>query len=173
MNRTRIALIGTAAVLLAVWAASASLPSAAPARDAADAAAKKRAARDAPPPEPLFDVDRAADRLRTRRDTMPPPAARRNPFEYDLAPVRSAARRTEPPPAVEVEPDQPRRPLFTLSGVAEKDGVRTAVIAGFGQLFFAKAGDTVASRYEVIAVGADAVELRDTYDGQTLRLLLR
>jgi len=51
--------------------------------------------------------------------------------------------------------------------------VRTAVIAGVGQLFFAKAGDTLGGRYTVTAIGADAVELRDATTGETVRLALQ
>ena len=51
--------------------------------------------------------------------------------------------------------------------------MRTAVISGLGQLFFAKVGDNVTTRYTVTAIGADAVELRDVDDGETLRLALQ
>ena len=63
-------------------------------------------------------------------------------------------------------------------GIADKTGedgtmVRTAVISGSGQLFFAKVGDTVTTRYTVTAIGADAVELRELTTGETLRLALQ
>ncbi len=51
--------------------------------------------------------------------------------------------------------------------------MRTAVISGLGQLFFAKAGDNVTTRYTVTAIGADAVELRDATTGETVRLALQ
>ena len=51
--------------------------------------------------------------------------------------------------------------------------VRTAVISGLGQLFFAKAGDPVTARYTVSAITTDAVELRDVTTGETLRLALQ
>ncbi len=51
--------------------------------------------------------------------------------------------------------------------------MRTAVISGLGQLFFAKVGDTVSTRYTVTAIGADAVELRDVTTGETIRLALQ
>ena len=51
--------------------------------------------------------------------------------------------------------------------------VRTAILSGLGDVFLVKAGEIVASRYEVVAVGADAVELRDLGTGRTLRLGLR
>ena len=65
-----------------------------------------------------------------------------------------------------------------MSGIADKTGedgkiVRTAVISGLGQLFFAKAGDNVTTRYTVAAIGADAVELRDATTGETMRLALQ
>jgi hypothetical protein len=70
---------------------------------------------------------------------------------------------------------------LTLSGIAEDVGpdsdgaplVRTAVLSGLGDVFLAKAGDTILSRYEVVAIGADAVELKDLTTLRTIRLGLR
>jgi hypothetical protein len=174
MNRTRIALLGLLAVLVAVWVSSASLPSA-PSEAPPGSGPKADAGQ---PPASLFDLEEAAGRLRSRREEAPAPRdSGRNPFEF----VASAPSPAAPRPAIAdlapTAPATPPPPLLTLSGIAERtveEGkVRTAVISGFGQLFFAKAGDKIATRYEVTAIGADAVELRDIYSGQTVRLTLK
>jgi hypothetical protein len=51
--------------------------------------------------------------------------------------------------------------------------IRTAVLSGLGDVFLVRAGDVVASRYEIVAVGADAVELKDLATGRTFRIGLR
>lgn len=175
MNRTRVVLLGLLAVLVAVWVSSASLPSApadtAAARAARDAAAAK--------PAPLaFDVTAASERLRIQRREAPAPRGQgRNPFEF--APVTTPAPRVvaPPPPVAPSVPATPPPPPLTLSGIVDKtvgdEKVRTAVISGLGQLFFAKTGDTIATRYEVTAITPDVVELRDIYTKQTTRLALR
>jgi hypothetical protein len=176
MNRTRVALLGLLAVLLAVWVSSASLPSA-PAETAAARAAREAAA--AKPAPLAFDVTAAAERLRVQRREAPAPRGQgRNPFEFATvttpAPPRVVA---PPPPAAPTEPAPPPPPPLTLSGIVDKtvgdQQVRTAVISGLGQLFFAKTGDTIATRYEVTAISPDVVELRDIYTKQTTRLALR
>jgi hypothetical protein len=65
-----------------------------------------------------------------------------------------------------------------LIGIAEDkaDGgvVRTAMITGEAEdLFLVVRGDSVAGRYEVVAIGADAVELKDLTTGAIRRLALR
>jgi hypothetical protein len=106
-----------------------------------------------------------------------PPArvtVRRNPFAFP-APRRPAEaatlqRAVQPPP---VEP----RPDLTLSGIAEDAAaggtVRTAVIAAAGQLFFAKEGDRVLSRFVVLRIAADAVQVRDTERGEVFTLAFK
>ena len=51
--------------------------------------------------------------------------------------------------------------------------MRTAIVSGFGDIFLVKAGETVASRYRVVSVASDGVELVDETDGSTLRLSLK
>lgn len=125
-----------------------------------------------------FDVHAQADRLRKRLATAPAPRPVRNPFVFaprSPVPARVAPRVAPPPPSpvpVDVEP------ALTLIGLAE-DGageamVRTAMIADAGdQLFVVKVGQTVAGRYRVSAIGADAVELIDATTGLARRLVLR
>lgn len=177
-NRSRIVLLGLFAVLIAVWGASASLPLAR-SGDQADRPAAHDDRRLAPA---LFDVDEVATRLRNlQRESPAPREGGRNPFDYArlTAPPAAAAPGAPPTDAIAPPPPSaPPAPLFTLSGIADKTGqdgtmVRTAVISGLGQLFFAKAGDNVTTRYTVIAIGADAVELRDATTGETVRLALQ
>jgi hypothetical protein len=175
-NRSRIVLLGLSVVLVAVWGASASLPLAR-SGDRGD----RRAAKDDRQPTPsLFDVDEASIRLRNRQRESPAPReGGRNPFEYArLAAPPVAAAPAPPPPDAIAPPSPPPAPVFTLSGIADKTGedgkvVRTAVISGLGELFFAKVGDNVTTRYTITAIGATAVELRDATTGETVRLALQ
>ncbi len=155
--------------------ASASLPLA-----RSDEQNDRRATEDERPPAPsLFDVEEASSRLRNRQRESPAPReGGRNPFEYARLTAPPAPAAPAPPPAEAIALPPPPPPPFTLSGIADKTGedgamVRTAVISGLGQLFFAKVGDTVTSRYTVSAIGVDAVELRDVTTGETLRLALQ
>ena len=123
-------------------------------------------------------------RLRERlHPTAAPQAPVRNLFEFSrTAPGRRAA--AAPRPAVTDEPAPPpaARPVplaasFRLVGIAEDAGpdgpIRTAIISGSGQLFFAKAGDRVAERYEVARISGDAAELVDLNDHSALTLALK
>ena len=67
------------------------------------------------------------------------------------------------------------RPLhLTLVGVAEQtvDGetVRTAVLSMSTQLYYVKAGERVGAAYEVVAVEAGAVEVKDLVSGAVRRI---
>jgi hypothetical protein len=177
-NRTRNVLLGIFGVLIAVWGASASLPLAL----SGDQAERRAAEDDRPPAPALFDVDEAAARLRNRQRESPAPReGGRNPFDYAPVSAPPATAAPAPPPAEAIAPPAPTEPpppVFTLSGIADKTGddgktVRTAVISGLGQLYFAKVGDTVTDRYTVTAIGVDAVDLRDATTGQAIRLVLQ
>jgi hypothetical protein len=79
-----------------------------------------------------------------------------------------------PPPAVL----QIREPALQLIGVAEtntNDGpVRTALITGgHSELMMVTVGQRILSRYDVVAVAADAVELKDVDTGAIRRLILQ
>jgi hypothetical protein len=191
MNKTRIALLGILAVLVAVWVSSATLPpSSAPTpavgpSSAAKSAKTSRPARGAQQRDVTsFDLNEAAERLHARLETAKRPLPpERNPFEFGAAP---APRRPEPPPppiALPIVPPGPQPPPFAFTGVAEhKNGdaiERTAILTGTNpggadnQIYFAKPGDRVIGRYEVTAIGADAIELRELASGQIVRLGLR
>lgn len=156
-------------------AASVGASSAAP-RDRAGAASSGRTV------EAPFDLDDVRARLRARRTEAPRPRSpERNAFEFaPEAPVRlagGAARGAAPAPAQVMPPTVPPPPQLTLSGVAEtRQGdqvVRTAIISGMGQLFFAKPGDRLANTYVVSIIGPDIVELREVATGRVIRLTLR
>jgi hypothetical protein len=129
------------------------------------------------------EIQQQADRLRSRLVVAPAPSeARRNPFVFRTREVQSARDVSTTPESAAAEPAAAAAPLpepdpFTLSGVATDENpegpVRTAVLSGLGDVFLVKAGDIVASRYEIVAVGADAVELKDVTSGRTFRIGLR
>lgn len=129
------------------------------------------------------DIESQSVRLRARLATAPMPSAKgRNPFRFS----EPAARRVQPaaiPQAAESDAaaaapsaSAPTIPL-TLSGIAEDTSaagtIRTAVLSGLGDVFLAKPGDVILSRFQIVAVGADAVEILDTASGATVRLGLR
>jgi hypothetical protein len=134
------------------------------------------------------EIQAQATRLRAHLAAAPQPTpSGRNPFTFESRETR--IRRGERVRAASVQQSlesafatsAPEPPPLTLSGVAEESSpagnsalpVRIAVLSGYGDVFLARTGDTIASRYQVIAVGADAVELKDLLAGQTIRLGLR
>jgi hypothetical protein len=120
-----------------------------------------------------------AERTKALRDfrASPPPrgAVRRNPFSF-VSPVRQAAAPAAVMPLA-IVPDPPPRPPVTLLGIAEDAGpagpVRTAVLKSDGQVVFAKEGDRVLSRFLVVRIAADAVQLKDTERGDAFTLILK
>lgn len=127
------------------------------------------------------DIQAQAGRLRARLADAPAPReAQRNPFRFAerAAPV---TRRPSPRVAVPFEPapvpPEVREPSLQLIGVAENrtaEGVvRTAMITGgHSELTMARAGQRILGQYEVVAIGADAVELKDVQTGAIRRLIL-
>ena len=127
------------------------------------------------------DVQTQASRLRDRLAQAPAPSSQeRNPFSFVVRAAsapRVAVRPVNPAPAIVPEP-QVSEPLLTLIGVAEMAGpsgpVRTAMITGpGGDLLMVQAGQILLGRYEVAAIGADAVQLKDTGSGAVRTLVLR
>ena len=126
------------------------------------------------------DVQAQAGRLRERLSNAPSPGrVERNLFSFGLrpqpkkraAPMEAAA--AIAPPAPEV-----LEPVLELIGIAETRAaegvVRTAMITGGrDELMMVTVGQRLLSRYDVVAVGADAVELRDLETGLPRRLVLR
>jgi hypothetical protein len=130
------------------------------------------------------DVQAQASRLRERLAQAPAPnSAPRNPFRFAPAPsqrrVRAAATRPDPPEATPIEVVMPpAEPALDLVGVAETSTaeglVRTAMMTGgTGDLIMAIAGQRILGRYDVVAIDAEAVELKDVQTGTVRRLVLR
>jgi hypothetical protein len=127
------------------------------------------------------DVHAQAEKLKTRLAAAPAPQQPvRNPFAF--APREASVRRERrvaPVAPLPVGPiAAPDEPAIELIGVAENHtghGIeRTAVISALsGELFLVKEGETIAARYRVKAIGADAVELSDLVSGVARRLALR
>ncbi len=130
-----------------------------------------------PQPDPVGNgLSERATRLRTYLAAPPPHGAiRRNPFSFTSARPAASAR-VERRVEVDSEALAPR-PELTLSGIAEDRAAgaaaRTAVIAADGQLVFAKEGDRVFSRFLVLRIAADAVQLEDTVRDEVFTLALK
>ncbi len=112
-------------------------------------------------------------RLHERLRPTTTPLQSRDLFRYASHPSSAtlAAPRAQSAPAPE---PAPIAPVLKLVGIAE-DGadaavVRTAILAGFGDLFLVKEGEVVTPRYRVSRISSDAVELVDSLDQTTLRL---
>jgi hypothetical protein len=127
------------------------------------------------------DVQTQAARLRHRLAAAPAPQApARNPFTFAERRIPESRTRVPAPAVTNVEPAPPpvvEMPL-SLIGIAEDRTaaglVRTAMIAGPAEddLHLLTPGQTLAGRYRVVAVGADAVELSDLVTGAVRRLAL-
>ncbi len=168
-------LLGTAAC--SVWLASA----AGVTRQAGQARTTPRQIEAAQFDALAADMQTQAGRLRERLAQAPAPTeAIRNPFRFaDRRPPAVRAGRAVLPVA-EAAPALPeiREPVLQLIGVAEtntKDGrVRTAMITGgHSELMMVTAGQRILGRYDVVAVGADAVELKDLETKAVRRLILQ
>ncbi len=126
------------------------------------------------------EIARLHDRL---RPSALPQTPVRNAFSFRSAAAKPAPAAPAaapmpglffPVPSAATKPESGLK----LSGFAEDpapDGaiVRTAIISGPTQLYLAKEGETVASRYRVTKISADAVELADINSGASLRLVLK
>ena len=172
LNRATTIVVG--GVVLATWLATAAGTGGAR-EDRQDAAPQVRGDLD-----PLVaEVQAQAERLRERLSTAPAPTVEpRNPFQFaSREPRILAARRVNAPAPVTPEAPpvaEPVRPQLSLVGLAEDDArIRTAVIAGMGELFLVKAGETLTPRFRVDAIGADAVEISDLQTGSAFRLVLK
>ncbi len=128
----------------------------------------------------VADVQAQSGRLRERLSNAPSPVgAERNPFTFVARrqPVRAAEVAVAQEPSLPAPPEI-LEPALNLIGIAETrvpDGIqRTAMITGGrDDLMMVTAGQRILSRYDVVAVGADAVELKDLETGLTRRLVLR
>jgi len=126
------------------------------------------------------EVQAQAGRLRARLAAAPAPRpVERNPFNFSARPApRRLADKRPPSPVSRTPPVENREPVLELIGIAENarpEGlVRTAMITGgHDELMMVTAGQRILGRYDVVLVGADAVELKDVQTGGTRRLILR
>jgi hypothetical protein len=118
-------------------------------------------------------VQSQASRLRQRLSSAPAPHPTvRNPFEFALQP-RAIVHDTKPIDAAPPVVDAPPEPNLVLIGLAEEGATRTAMIELGDELVMASEGQTVAGRYRVAKVAADAIELVDLVTGTTRRLFLK
>ena len=121
------------------------------------------------------EIARLHERL---RPTATPRQPGRDLFSFvSPAPPRPAPVQMPTAPPVNAPIARPAPPALKLSGIAEDATpaglVRTAILSGFGQLFVAKEGDSIAERYRVVHISSDVVELTDVVEGGVLRLALR
>ena len=126
--------------------------------------------------ELAIEIERLHERL---APAVAPRTPGRNLFSFraaaprPVAPLPPAASRA----ALSELPAPMALPSLKLSGIAEDAGpdgpVRIAFIAGEGQLFMVKQGETVTPRYRVARISADVVELTDVIDNSVRRLALR
>ena len=127
------------------------------------------------------DVQSQAVRLRQRLASAPAPEGTdRNPFTFraQRQPVAPAAASRPAPLLPPVPVPDLGEPALELIGIAETrtpaGPVRTAMITGGrDELIMVTAGQRILSRYDVVAVSVDAVELRDVETGAIRRLALR
>jgi hypothetical protein len=130
-------------------------------------------------PLPAHGILAQAERLRARLASPPPyRAPARNPFQFYEPPRAPQPVGKKAAPALTTAAVDPvERPEMKLVGIAEdsgEDGVvhRTAIVSAMMQLFFAKEGERVLGRYEVIRITSDAAQLRGP-EGETFSLVLR
>ena len=125
------------------------------------------------------DVQSQAVKLRHRLAMAPAPQAPiRNPFEFGshLIEKRHARAHVE---AAAVDRRPRRRPDGAgVDRMAEQKTpaglIRTAMIGQLdGQFVMAIEGQEVAGRYQVVAIGADSVELKDVVSGSLRRLVMK
>jgi hypothetical protein len=172
MNVKRTTTIVVVGAALIAWLAGAAtsnhtIPPAAIVRQSA---IEKRGA------ELAVEIERLHERL---APAVAPSAPGRNLFTFHAAAPRQAAPPVAPPrPAlIEFAPPPMALPPLKLSGIAEDPGedgpIRVAFIAGEGQLFMVKEGETVTPRYRVAKISAEVVELTDVIDNSIRRLALR
>lgn len=171
MKWKRIATIGVVGGALAVWLAGAATSN----RRVIDTTIAT------PTPIELRGAALADEiaQLRERlRPVVEPQRPARNLFQFSS---RAAAPRTRvDPPAPALSelpaPPAPAAPPLKLVGIAEDPGpdgpVRTAIISGFGQLFFVKEGDSIAGRFRVQQLSGEVAELSDLADSTIHRLAL-
>ena len=178
MTRRRLTILSLVLACVAAWWAAATSM----ATWRVPASAVEPAARAAVPLPRLDD-----ERLRLRLDSpaVPPIERTRNPFVLQsAAPTVPPGPMTHRPPLTAagrghpLEGAETRAPVpFTLVGIAtgraDDPSTRVAILSGRGELVHVAPGDRLGSRHVVVAIGDDALELRDLSTGLVQRLVLR
>jgi hypothetical protein len=178
MTARRAVIYGSFGMLFVAYMAAANMPS----QDSGPSAARVSRISHSPDPDALAaDVRAQAQLLRERMAQAPVPAGNpRNPFAFGA--IARATHIADHPVAATVvtdpAPPAPPQPALVLMGMAEDATPtgprRTAIIGGENDaLYMVKEGDTVAGRYTVTKIGADAVELEDLASHAYRRLALR
>ena len=175
MTLRSAAVYGGGGLLLVACLAAANMPA-----DDPRPPQRTPAASAAAPDALAVEVQSQAARLRELLAQAPAPGVNpRNPFSFNVA------RRTVPPsasvseaPAAAPAVFTPEVPALALIGVAEETSPegprRTAIIgADGGALYMVTEGETIADRYRVRKIGADAIELEDLLTKGFRRLALR
>jgi len=178
MSSKSVAIYASCGAILVACLAAANMPS----QDAAVETAHASRVRAVQPDAIAADVQSQATRLHQRMSEAPAPSASvRNPFAFGAAPrTPHAAPPTDivratvaPDPAPAVEP----APALLLMGIAEETmaagPTRTSIIGEGDTIFMVVEGESVAGRYKVNKIGADAVELEDQATKGYRRLALR
>jgi hypothetical protein len=181
MTSRSVAVYGTCGIVLVACLAAANMPSqeADPAPPSAPRPARIS------PDAIAAEVQSEAARLHARMSAAPPPsAAVRNPFAFGTANApgaRHPALSTGAPSGLvqaTVASETPAAPALLLMGIAEDTtgtGThRTAIIGDAAEtIYMVVEGDSLAGRYKVTKIGADAIELEDAVTKGIRRLALR
>ena len=174
MSASRVAAwIGFTGLLGAWLASAAGLPRTAPYRPPqrpADAVTLDQLA---------SNVQGQTVRLRTRLASAPAPTTlTRNPFTFPVQQPTRAPRIAPPPAMPGIQPVPEPEPQLELIGIAADSGtgtlVRTAMISGpANELMMVTSGQRILGIYDIVSVGADAIELKHLATGAVRRLALR
>ena len=177
MSRKSAAVYAACGAILIACLAAANMPS----QDADVAAPRSARPARVQPDAIAADVQSQAARLHERMADAPvPSAAVRNPFSFGAPRVQRVARTevVQTTVASDTLAAEAPAPALLLMGIAEETTAsglrRTAVIGGEGDaIFMVVEGESVAGRYKVTKIGADAVELEDQTTKGYRRLALR
>ena len=184
MTTDRNTVVLATAVLLASWLMSGATSRPQVSAPVLPGVAQRSANRDMAIDSLTREVSQEASRLRERLAEAPTPRrSGRDPFRFGAAPVRRPVRRA--PASVEAEGltaayAAPASVMpFKLIGISENrvdeagPVERKAILSGDGQLLIVGIDESLGTRYLVVAIGADAVELFDATTNQPVRLVLR
>ncbi len=180
MTSRNVAVYGTCGAILVACLAAANMPS----QFDEPAAPRQQRQAGVAPDALAVEVRSEAARLHARMADAPVPSANpRNPFAFNAATRAShAAAAHEGMVAAAVAPDSAPAvapgPSLLLMGIAEEASPsgprRTAIIGGDADtIYMVVEGDSVAGRYKVTKIGADAIELEDVTTKAPRRLALR